>query len=218
MPIVPSFQYEQRYWQQDMLLVAGVDEVGMGALAGPVCAAAVIFRREALPSFTNLPNIPNIRDSKTLTANQRMEAAEWIKEYAIAWAVGAATVEEINNLNIRKASYLAMRRAVDVLSPKPNLLLIDGMPASPHSTIPAVNIVDGDALSISIAAASILAKVHRDQLMTALDKEFPQYGFATHKGYGTKVHLTALHVHGASPHHRIAYAPVRRQAGLSASP
>ncbi len=217
MAITPSFQYEQQYWQEGIHLLAGVDEVGMGALAGPVCAAAVIFRRETVPNFTNLPNVPNIRDSKTLTANQRTEGAAWVKEHAIAWAVGAASVEEINRLNIRQASHLAMRRAVEALSQKPDLLLIDGTPASPHPIIPAVNIIDGDALSISIAAASILAKVHRDQLMVTLDKEFPQYGFAGHKGYGTKIHLTALQVHGASSHHRTAYAPVRRQAGLSDS-
>ena len=156
-----------------------------------------------------------IRDSKTLSEKQRGRAREWIIENAVAWALGEATVEEIDQLNIRNAAHLAMRRAVDSLATTPDVLLIDGTPAQPHESVPAVNLVDGDALSFSIAAASIVAKTHRDALLLALDEKFPAYGLASHKGYGSAAHLTALREHGASPHHRHSYAPVARVvAGL----
>lgn len=199
-----SFDHEQQYWQQNICLVAGIDEAGMGALAGPVVAAAVIFRKDvAVKDDRGL-----IRDSKRLSPKQREKAAVLVKESALAWATGEASVEEITHLNIRRASHLAMRRAVDNLSDQPELLLIDGTPAQPHSLIPAVNIIDGDALVFSIAAASILAKVHRDTIMTALDAQYPQYGFAKHKGYGSSLHLAALKEHGVCPYHRPTYAPV----------
>lgn len=149
-----------------------------------------------------------IRDSKTLSAKQREKAVEWIKSNAMAWAIGEASVAEITTLNIRAASHLAMRRAVDSLTILPQLLLIDGTPAEPHPAIPAANFIDGDAYIFSIAAASILAKVHRDAIMVALDQEYPAYQFAGNKGYGSRLHLVALGSHGASPHHRPTYAPV----------
>jgi ribonuclease HII len=202
----PTFDCERQYWQQDILHVAGVDEAGMGCLAGPVCAAAVVFDYAAESEIMNQKLC--IRDSKQLSAKKREAAAEYIKEHALVWAVGEASVKEITKTNIRAASHLAMKRAVNALATVPQLLLIDGTPAQPHSHIPAVNIIDGDALSFSIAAASILAKVHRDYIMINLDKEFPHYGFASHKGYGSKAHLEALSTHGVTPHHRTTYAPV----------
>lgn len=204
-----TFQHENIYWQQGIRLVAGIDEVGMGALAGPVAAAAVIFDPLLVTSYQLL--VPDfIRDSKTLSARQRELASTWIKIHATAWAVGEATVAEINMLNVRAASHLAMRRAVDTLSVQPALLLIDGHPASPHPSTPAANLIKGDQLSFSIAAASILAKVHRDAHMTELDAAFPGYNFTSHKGYGSQAHLQALRTYGPSPEHRIHYAPVAR--------
>lgn len=199
-----TFEYEQYYWQQGMGRLAGIDEVGMGALAGPVVAAAVIF----FPSGKG--GNEGVDDSKTLSAPQREKAAVWIKEHALAWAVGEASVAEITRLDIRAASHLAMRRAVDALTTRPELLLIDGTPVQPHPTIPAITIIDGDALVFSIAAASILAKVHRDALMTALDQVYPQYQFASNKGYGSRFHLVALDSHGPTPQHRPTYAPIAR--------
>ncbi len=182
----------------------------MGALAGPVVAAAVVFNNstQAEKSSEKLSINVSIRDSKTLSTGQREKAACWIKEFALSWAVGSASVDEITALNIRGAAHLAMQRAVDKLKVKPDLLLIDGNPAQPHPNIIAVNIVKGDALSYSIAAASIIAKVHRDNLMTKLDSLFPIYGFAQHKGYGSRDHLAMLNKHGPSLHHRPTYAPV----------
>lgn len=200
----PSFEYERQYWQAGIELVAGIDEAGMGALAGPVTAAAVIFRNWKLETGNSVA----IRDSKKLSAKQREKAAEWIKEHALNWGVGEATVEEITALNIRGASHLAMKRAIEALGMMPELLLIDGNPAQPHPSIPAINIVGGDAVVFSIAAASILAKVCRDEVMIRFDVQFPQYGFAGHKGYGSVKHLSALKQYGACPIHRPTYAPV----------
>lgn len=203
----PTWEYEELYWQQGISLIAGIDEAGMGALAGPVVAAAVLFKQQDQNFQFSSANF-QIRDSKTLSAKQREKAAEWIQEHAEASAVAQASVEEISALNIRNAAHLAMRRAIEVLGSVPDLVLIDGTPAQPHASIPAVNIIDGDALCISIAAASILAKVHRDSLMQKLDAEFPAYGFAGHKGYGSASHLAALREHGPCPHHRPTYAPI----------
>ena len=152
--------------------------------------------------------MPPLRDSKQLTAKQREAAAVWIKGEASAWAVGEASVEEITELNILRASHLAMRRAIEALSRQPDLLLIDGRPAKPHEHIPAVSIIGGDHLSCSIAAASVLAKTHRDAVMRTLDEQYPDYGLAAHKGYGSAAHLAALRKFGASPAHRPTYAPV----------
>ena len=201
----PSFDYEQQYWQQG-ICVAGVDEAGMGALAGPVVAAAVLFA--APPDLTE---VPPVRDSKKLSAKQREVAAVWIQETATGWAVGEADVTEIDTLNIRVASHVAMQRAVDELTTTPDLILIDGNPAQPHPTIPATTVIGGDGLIFSIAAASILAKVHRDAIMVALAAEFPEYGFAAHKGYGSATHLAALREHGPVAPHRTSYAPVAAQ-------
>ena len=204
----PTWEYEEQYWGAGIGLIAGVDEVGMGALAGPVCAAAVIFDSAAvLSSKYDVASI-KIRDSKLLSAQQREKAQGWIKEHALAWAIGEATVEEINHINIRQASHLAMRRALTALGLIPDLVLVDGNPVQLHEHIPTTNIIKGDQLCYSIAAASILAKVHRDALMVELDAQFPVYGFASHKGYGSPTHLAALKTDGATIHHRRAYAPV----------
>ena len=191
----------------------------MGALAGPVVAAATIFRARndqtpMSPAYAQGYGGQGndqiaIRDSKTLSAKQREKAAEWIKQHALAWAVGEANVEEITELNIRGASHLAMRRAVEALSPQPEMLLLDGTAAQPHPYIPAASLVRGDALSLSIAAASILAKVHRDAVMAKLEAQYPGYGFGAHKGYGSPAHLAALAGLGPCPCHRPTYAPVR---------
>lgn len=196
----PTFEFEAQYWQAGILHIAGIDEVGMGALAGPVVAGAVIFKAPV--------DIPLLRDSKLLSPKQRLEAGKEIRAQALSFAVGEASVEEIDAINIRQASHLAMRRAIESLSLPPDVILLDGRPAQIHDSIPTTNIIKGDRLCCSIAAASIIAKLYRDELMERLDLEFPLYGFASHKGYGAPTHLEALRTHGPSPWHRRSYAPV----------
>lgn len=217
MATIPSFQHEIQYWQQGIGLIAGLDEVGMGALAGPVCAAVVMFEirnpniikpKQIIKTKLKIQNEVVVRDSKTMTARQREKAAEWIKENSLAWAVGEASVEEIDTINIRRASHLAMQRAVDALKIEPRMLLIDGTPAQPHPKIPAVNIIKGDQLCYSIAAASIVAKVYRDQIMVKLSQRFPQYGWDSNKGYGSLSHKNALQKEGITIWHRKSYAPI----------
>lgn len=196
----PTFEFEEQYWRAGILHIAGIDEVGMGALAGPVVAGAVIFKSPV--------DIPLLRDSKLLSPKQRREVGEEIRAHALSFATGEASVTEIDTLNIRKASHMAMRRAIDALSLSPDVILLDGTPAQIHESIPTTNIIKGDRLCCSIAAASIIAKLYRDEFMLRLDSEFPLYGFASHKGYGAPTHLEALKVHGPSPWHRRSYAPV----------
>ena len=174
----------------------GVDEAGRGPLAGPVCAAAVI-----LPEGLE---IPGLNDSKKLTEKKREELYDRICESAVSFAVAFATVEEIEALNIKGATYLAMDRALEALDPTPSLALVDGNDKNELS-VPSIKVVKGDSLCASIAAASILAKVTRDRFMLQLDREYPQYGFAAHKGYGTKAHYAALRQYGPSPVHRPTY-------------
>ena len=180
-------------------LMAGVDEAGRGPLAGPVVAAAVIL--------DDSKRIRGLADSKVLTPLQRDKLYDQIREKALCCAVGEASVEEIDSLNILWATMLAMKRAVEGLRLKPVKVLVDGN-RLPTLDVLAEAIVGGDATVKSISAASILAKVHRDRLCKTLDEEFPQYGFASHKGYGTPEHLEALRVHGACRHHRKFFAPV----------
>lgn len=184
----------------DRLLVCGSDEVGRGPLAGPVVAAAVILN----PSR----RVRGLRDSKELDARRREELAEQIRARAIAWAVGMATVEEIDQINILHASMLAMQRAIGALRPAAEAALIDGN-RCPALSIPARAIIGGDASEPAISAASILAKTHRDGLMRELDRVHPGYGFAQHVGYATEVHLTALRALGPCAIHRRTFAPVR---------
>ena len=182
-------------------LVAGVDEAGRGPLAGPVVAAAVILDQ---PS-----RIRGLADSKTLTALQRERLHDQIRERALCCAIGVASVEEIDQVNILQATMLAMRRAVEGLRLKPAKVLVDGN-RLPTLDVLAEAIVKGDSLVKSISAASILAKVHRDRLCLELDLQYPHYGFARHKGYGTADHLAALRAHGACEHHRRTFAPVAK--------
>ena len=181
-------------------LVAGVDEVGRGPLAGDVVAAAVIL--------AELPP-EGVTDSKMLTPERREAVAERIRDEAVSWALGRATVAEIDELNILQASLLAMRRAVEALFIQPSLVLVDGnrLPKWPYE---ARAIVKGDLTEPSIGAASILAKVQRDAEMLALHEQYPEYGFDRHKGYPTKAHLEALETAGISPVHRRSFGPVRR--------
>ena len=180
-------------------LVAGVDEAGRGPLAGPVVAAAVILN--------DCQPIKGLADSKKLTARRRELLFDEIRAKALCCSIALATVEEIDELNILQATMLAMKRAVEGLRLRPHKTLVDGN-RLPALSMLAEAIVKGDALVPAISAASILAKVYRDRWCTDLDRAFPQYGFARHKGYGTAVHLAALREHGACPQHRRSFAPV----------
>ena len=177
-------------------IVCGVDEAGRGPLAGPVCAAAMI-----LPPHLQ---IPGLNDSKKLTDKRRRELMPVIKEQDLAYGIAFATHEEIDQINILQATYLAMERALAQLNIKPDIALIDGNRAKDFG-LPVKTVVHGDSLSASIAAASVLAKVTRDDLMLTMAEEYPQYGFEIHKGYGTKAHYAALTAHGPSPIHRMTF-------------
>ncbi|MEM7252835.1 MAG: ribonuclease HII [Pseudomonadota bacterium] len=181
--------------------IAGVDEVGRGPLAGPVVAAAVILDPDH--------EVVGLADSKALSAPRREALCEELKACASAWSIGRAEVEEIDRLNIYHASHLAMRRAVAGLKMIPRIVMVDGK-YSPDFGLPARAVIKGDAKVTSISAASIIAKVIRDAEMIALDEQFPDYGFAQHKGYPTKSHLGALARYGATPFHRRSFAPVKR--------
>ncbi len=183
----------------DAMLVAGIDEAGRGPLAGPVVAAAVILDPQR--------KVRGLRDSKVMTAEQRTRVAAEIRAKAIAWAVAASDVAEIDSLNILRATLLAMRRAVLGLAVVPVEALVDG-DHCPQLPCPAYAIVKGDRDVPAISAASIIAKTTRDAMLEALDREYPMYGFARHKGYGTPEHLAALDLHGPCPHHRKSFAPV----------
>lgn len=182
------------------MLVAGVDEAGRGPLAGPVVAAAVILD-------PGQRKIRGLRDSKVVPPQRRDELAVAIRERAIAWSVGVADVAEIDTLNILWATMLAMRRAVEGLPVAPHEVLVDG-DRCPEIACPAFSIVKGDRDIAVISAASIIAKVTRDAMLVALDRDYPQYGFAQHKGYATPEHLAALDRHGPCPIHRRSFAPV----------
>lgn len=182
-------------------LVAGVDEAGRGPLAGPVVAAAVVLDDQNL--------ITGVNDSKKLTPAKRDKLFDEIRAKALCFCIAQASVEEIDELNILHATMLAMRRAVEGLRLKPSRVLVDGN-RLPVLKVPAEAIVKGDARVSSIAAASILAKVHRDRLCLTLHEAYPHYGFATHKGYPTADHLAALALHGACVEHRRSFGPVRQ--------
>jgi len=190
------WQFEEKHYTDGLHLIAGVDEAGRGPLAGPVCAAAVI-----LPA--NL-EIPGLNDSKKLSDKQRRALVPLIKESAVAYGIAFASESEIDEINILQATFLAMRRAVSQLSVTPELLLIDGN-RNCDFDIPSETIIHGDSLSASIAAASVLAKVTRDDYMLAQAEIYPQYGFEIHKGYGTKAHYAALSAYGHCPIHRMTF-------------
>jgi len=176
---------------------AGCDEAGRGCLAGPVYAAAVIL----VPDFQH----PLLDDSKKLTEAKRLKARQIIEEKALAWAVASVSPQEIDQINILNASFLAMHRALDQLSLRPNALLIDGNRFKPYGTIPFDCIIKGDGKFLSIAAASILAKTYRDDYMMQIGEAYPQYQWAKNKGYPTVAHRQAIQMHGASPHHRRSF-------------
>lgn len=197
--LTPSFRYEKALWTQGHRLIAGVDEVGCGAWAGCVYAAAVILAPGK--------QLRGVNDSKKLSAQQRETLSNLIKEKSLAWAIGIATVEEIHMLNIRHASTLASQRALQSLTFQPDWILSDAFPIP--GSIPCTPIIQGDSISKSIAAASIIAKVARDEYMKELDEQYPGYHFSEHKGYGTKAHQTALELLGPSAVHRMTYAPIK---------
>ena len=188
--------YEREAFDAGIKLVCGVDEAGRGPLAGPVCAAAVM-----LPPGLE---IPGLNDSKKLTDKKRRELFPIIQEQAIAYGIGFATEKEIDEINILQATLLAMERALGKLAVKPDLVLIDGN-REKNFGIPVKTVVKGDSLSANIAAASVLAKVSRDDFMLEMAKQYPQYGFDIHKGYPTRAHYDALRAYGACPIHRMSF-------------
>lgn len=197
-PTRPDFSFETQYAGKR---VCGVDEAGRGPLAGPVVAAAVI-----LPLTSSLP--PTLNDSKKLSPTRREQLFDWITTHA-HYGVAVVEAAEIDRLNILRASLLAMAQAVEALTPRPDVALIDGNASPPINTCHLQTIVKGDSRSLSIAAASILAKVTRDRLMQQLATRYPEYGFDRHQGYGTSIHLDALLRYGACPEHRRSFAPVK---------
>jgi ribonuclease HII len=193
---VNMWEIENSCYSDEIRVICGVDEAGRGPLAGPVCAAAVILPKDL--------ELPGLTDSKKLTDKKRRELFPLIQEQAIAFGIGLATEQEIDEINILQATFLAMQRALDQLSVKPDLALIDGNRHKDFG-VPAKTVVKGDSLSANIAAASILAKVTRDDLMVKMAEQYPQYGFEIHKGYGTKAHYAALREFGACPIHRMTF-------------
>ncbi|MGK7311671.1 MAG: ribonuclease HII [Candidatus Longimicrobiales bacterium M2_2A_002] len=196
---------EREFWDDGVERVAGLDEVGVGPLAGPVVAAAVIFRPE--------DRVPGVVDSKRLTAEEREELVVEIREQALCIGLGAASPREVDRLNIYHASHLAMRRAVDHLAVAPEHILVDGRPVptlGPDHTA----VVKGDAKSYTIAAASIVAKCTRDDLMRRLADRYPHYGWETNVGYSTREHISALDDHGPTPHHRRSFFRVQLSLDL----
>jgi ribonuclease HII len=207
----PTLNRERRLDRCGYHRIAGLDEAGRGAWAGPLSAAAVILplRRSALSSA-----LAGVRDSKQMTPSQRTSAADAIRSVALAWAVGSASAREVDRIGPLRATRLAMLRALSSLSMAPDHLIIDHL-LLPESAIPQTAVTHGDALSLSIAAASVLAKTWRDEYMAALDTRYPGYGFAGHKGYGTCIHAEGIERLGICPEHRRSYAPIRRAAGIT---
>ncbi len=202
--VLPQLTVEHKLWQRSLKVVAGVDEVGMGPLAGPVVAAAVVF-----PPSRTTPEIPStfpqgVRDSKTLTAKARERLAQEIRGIAVGVGIGVIEVEEIDRINIYQAGLKAMRLAVTQLSVDPEHVLIDGRSLA-DLPYPQTSFIKGDRDVYSIAAASIIAKVYRDRLMGAFDRLYPEYGFARHMGYGTAAHRAALRQFGPCPIHRRSF-------------
>ncbi len=202
-------RFETELWLAGTMRVAGVDEAGMSPLAGPVCAAAVIFAPGT--------RIPGVDDSKKLDPATRADLAVEIKATALAWSVGWAEVHEIDSINIYWAGLLAMRRALDGLAAKPDHVLIDARKLK-DLDVPQQAIIQGDCKSLTIAAASIIAKTTRDKLMCELDAEYPGYGLRFHKGYPVRDHIAALNELGATPIHRRSFAAVRSVLGLPPLP
>lgn len=200
-----SLQYEHQYWNSGYRRVMGLDEAGRGTWAGPVAAGAVCLP----PDRHDLSKVlAGVRDSKQMTPRQRVNLVDTIKKTAVAWGVGSASAAEIDAIGIVPATRLAMQRALESSAFKPDALLIDSL-VWPEMKVPQLSIIKGDTLSLSIAAASILAKVWRDEHMRQLAEQYPQYGFASHKGYGTAKHHAALKQFGVCAEHRRTFAPIR---------
>jgi ribonuclease HII len=195
---IPHLDFENKFWQKGCQYVVGLDEVGRGAFAGPVVAGAVIF-----PKDVNLPN--DLNDSKMLKPNIRKKIANQIKKIALFWAVAEIEVSKINKLGIGKATFMAFRKAVKQLKVRPDSYLVDAFYIPGLSVKKQLAIVGGDKICASIAAASIVAKVHRDNLMKKLHYQYPVYGFGKHKGYGTKYHQLAIAKYGQTSLHRSAF-------------
>ena len=194
---MPDYSFEEQLHADGYISVCGVDEAGRGPLAGPVCAAAVILDEGC--------EIEGLNDSKKLTEKKREELFSVIKEKAVAYSIAFALVEEIEAFNILNATYLAMKRAIDGLNIKPDFAIIDGNRLPTDIKVSAVPLIKGDMKSMSVAAASVLAKVSRDRLMLEYDKEYPEYNFKKHKGYPTKDHMEAILAHGHCPAHRVSF-------------
>lgn len=207
----PNLDHENELASQGFDLIAGVDEVGRGALAGPVVAGAVI-----LPRLTVLPWFQLVRDSKELNSRKRQSLFDCISREALAIGIGIVLPQTIDSINILKATRVAMMEAVQKLPKQPDYLLIDRLGLT-QCPIPQTGITRGDKLCLSIACASIIAKVTRDRIMEEFDKVYPGYGFALHKGYGTTTHISCLQKLGASPIHRLYFAPVRNVIAIQNS-
>lgn len=202
--IAPTYDEEAALLEDGYAVIAGVDEAGRGSLAGPVVAGAVV-----LPLYCNENWIAGIRDSKRLTPRRRETALQSMRDASVSMGAGIASSAEIDRMGIIGATRAAMARAIDALSIRPDFLLLDAI-VLPDVDIPQRSIIKGDAKCLSIAASSIVAKVTRDSMMRDLDREYPDYGFAQHKGYGTRQHIDGLENMGACPIHRRTFAPVRR--------
>ena len=209
-PTTPDLRFESTLWAEGFAYIAGLDEAGRGAWAGPVAAGAVI-----LPPDPEIQRqLSQVRDSKQMRPAERTYWAEIIKDQALAWGVGFATHLEIDAWGIVPATRQAMKRALEALAPVPEHLLIDAL-RLPEIALPQTALIKGDARSLSIAAASVLAKTARDAVMVQLDEQYPAYGFARHKGYGTAAHQSALERCGPCPIHRLSFAPVKERAHIS---
>ncbi len=200
--ILPSIEYESKFWENGLRFIAGVDEAGRGPLAGPVVAAAVVFPKSLFESDSN--PIVNVKDSKKLAHKKRIKVFDLIQKKALSIGVGIVSQDVIDEINILNATFKAMHKAIERLVPPPDYLLIDG-PHFPEMGIPCTKIIDGDSKSFTIAAASIIAKVVRDNLMVEYDEKYPEYGFSKHKGYGTSAHIAAIKKFGYCEIHRKSF-------------
>ena len=194
---MPDYSFESEAKQKGYKFICGVDEAGRGPLAGPVCAAAVILPENC--------DIPGLNDSKKLTEKKREVLFDIIKEKAVAYSIAFGTVDEIEQFNILNATFLAMNRAIEGLNTNADFALIDGNRVPTNIKIPCETVVKGDSKSMSVAAASILAKVTRDRLLLEYDQQYPQYGFKNHKGYGTRAHYDAIAEYGITEIHRKSF-------------
>lgn len=217
--ILPHLEKEKLYWEQGLQFVAGIDEAGRGPLAGPVVAGAVIVQPHIIEEVRNAPEFKLVRDSKMLSALQREKAYEFVTQN-FQWGIGFSDEKTIDRVNILQASFLAMKKAVSNLKSKtkqsPQIILIDGRSPIPNISIRQESIVSGDKHIFSISAASIVAKVTRDRIMLEYSEKYPQYDFARHKGYGTKLHFEMIEKHGMCDIHRKSFCKKKSQKRSSA--